>query len=60
MTSSAVKLLTISVRRATYCYHLEQLRGYAPELNPAEGIWNYLKRVELKNLCCQSVSHLYL
>ncbi|HZC00597.1 MAG TPA: hypothetical protein VE844_04305, partial [Gammaproteobacteria bacterium] len=31
---------------------------YAPELNPAEGIWNYLKRVELKNLCCQSISHL--
>ena len=38
--------------------HLEQLPGYAPELNPAEGIWNYLKRVELKNLCCQSISHL--
>jgi hypothetical protein len=28
-------------------------------LNPAEGIWNYLKRVELKNLCCQSLSHLH-
>jgi hypothetical protein len=28
-------------------------------LNPAEGIWNYLKRVELKNLCCQSISPLY-
>lgn len=39
--------------------HLEQLPGYAPELNPAEGIWNYLKRVELKNRCCQSLSHLY-
>jgi transposase len=39
--------------------HLEQFPGYAPELNPAEGIWNYLKRVELKNLCCQSISHLY-
>jgi transposase len=38
--------------------HLEQFPGYAPELNPAEGIWNYLKRVELKNLCCQSISHL--
>jgi transposase len=38
--------------------HLEQLPSYAPELNPAEGIWNYLKRVELKNLCCQSISHL--
>jgi transposase len=33
--------------------------SYAPKLNPAEGIWNYLKRVELKNRCCQSISHLY-
>jgi transposase len=24
--------------------HLEQLPGYAPELNPDEGIGNYLKR----------------
>jgi transposase len=32
--------------------HLERLPGYAPELNPDEGIWNYLKRVELGNLCC--------
>ena len=38
--------------------HLEQLPGYAPELKPGEGIWNYLKRVELKNLSCQSLSHL--
>ena len=30
--------------------HLERLPGYAPELNPDEGIWNYLKRVELANL----------
>jgi transposase len=43
---------------AAHRIHLEQLPGYAPELNPAEGIWNYLKRVELKNLCCQSISHL--
>ena len=38
--------------------HLEQLPAYAPELNPAEGIWNYLKRVELKNRCCQNISRL--
>jgi transposase len=43
---------------AAHRIQLEQLPGYAPELNPAEGIWNYLKRVELKNLCCQSISHL--
>lgn len=38
--------------------HLEQLPAYAPELNPDEGIWNYLKRVELKNLSCPDISHL--
>jgi transposase len=38
--------------------HLEPFPGYAPELNPDEGIWNYLKRVELKNLCCQNISQL--
>lgn len=39
--------------------HLERLPGDAPELNPQEGVWNLLKRRELKNLCCQSLSHLY-
>jgi transposase len=37
--------------------HLERLPGYAPELNPQEGVWNLLKRRELKNLCCQELSH---
>ena len=37
---------------------LEQLPGYAPDLNPEEGVWRYLKCVELKNLCCQSLSEL--
>lgn len=29
---------------------LEPLPGYAPELNPDEGIWRQLKRVELRNV----------
>ncbi len=37
---------------------LEQLPGYAPELNPDEGVWRYLKRVELRNVCCGSLSEL--
>jgi transposase len=37
---------------------LEQLPGYTPDLNPDEGVWKYLKCVELKNLCCQSLSEL--
>ncbi len=38
--------------------HLEQLPAYAPELNPHEGVWNYLKRVELKNVVCQHLGQL--
>jgi transposase len=30
---------------AAKCRRLAQLPGYAPELNPDEGIWNYPKRV---------------
>ncbi len=37
---------------------LERLPGYAPELNPDEGIWKHLKCVELKNVCCRSLSEL--
>ena len=37
---------------------LEQLPGYAPELNPDEGVWRYLKRVELKNLVCADLERL--
>ena len=37
--------------------HLERLPAYAPELNPQEGVWNRLKRVELKNVCCLDVQH---
>jgi transposase len=37
---------------------LEQLPGYAPDLNPDEGIWKHLKYVELKNVCCQYLSEL--
>ena len=38
--------------------HLERLPAYAPELNPAEGVWNMLKRGELKNRCCQDLDEL--
>ena len=46
-------------RGAAKRLHLEQLPGYAPDLNPDEGIWNYLKRVELGNVCCSDFDHLY-
>ncbi len=37
---------------------LERLPAYAPDLNPDEGVWNHLKRVELKNRCCQDLAEL--
>jgi transposase len=39
--------------------YLAQLPSYAPELNPDEGVWNYLKRVELGNLCCHDLHELH-
>lgn len=38
--------------------HLERLPGYAPDLNPDEGIGPYLKHVELRNLCCHDLPEL--
>jgi transposase len=39
--------------------HLEQLPGYAPELNPNEGVWDSLKLKELANLACEDLVALY-
>lgn len=37
---------------------LERLPAYAPEVNPDEGVWQYLKRVELRNLVCKDLAEL--
>ena len=39
--------------------HLEALPPYAPDLNPDEGVWDLLKTVEMRNLCCVDFDHLY-
>lgn len=39
--------------------HLERLPAYAPDLNPDEGVWNQLKYVELRNVCCLNLTHLH-
>jgi transposase len=37
---------------------VERLPAYAPELNPGEGLWQQLKGVELRNVCCFDIPHL--
>ncbi len=37
---------------------LVALPAYAPDLNPIEALWNYLKRFELANLCTRSPDEL--
>jgi transposase len=40
------------VNGAAQRLHLERLPAYAPELNPGEGLWQQLKGVELRHVCC--------
>lgn len=49
---------TFLARGAATRLHLERLPAYAPELNPDEGVWNLLKRGELKNRCCHDLDEL--
>ncbi len=37
---------------------LERFPPYAPDLNPDEGIWHYLKNVELRNMCIDTLPQL--
>lgn len=45
-------------RGAAHWLQLERLPAYAPELNPDEGVWGYLKKVELRNLPCRDLPQL--
>jgi transposase len=38
--------------------HLERFPSYAPDLNPVEGLWQQVKQVELRNVCCLHLPHL--
>ncbi len=38
--------------------HIERLPAYAPELNPTEYIWGYLKKYEIANLCPKNIAEL--
>jgi transposase len=55
----SVAVRTFLTNGAAKQIHLERLPAYAPDLNPDEGLWNYLKQVELRNLCCFNLDHLH-
>ena len=38
--------------------YLVQQPSYAPELNPDEQVWNYLKAIKLKNTCNRNIKEL--
>ena len=38
--------------------HMERMPSYSPELNPDEGVWQYMKCVLLKNVCCPDLKTL--
>lgn len=39
-------------------FQLERLPGYAPDLNPDEGVWQLLKHTFLGNVCCRTIEQL--
>jgi DDE superfamily endonuclease len=44
------------LRRQRHWLVIERLPGYAPDLNPVEGLWANLKGVELANLAADTVA----
>jgi transposase len=54
----AKEIKAFLAKGATKRLLLAQLPAYAPEVNPDEGVWNLLKRGELKNVCCRDLTHL--
>lgn len=60
---STIHSKSIFVRSFIAAIGPERLRvlrfpSYAPELNPAEGLWNQIKNVELKNICASDLDDL--
>ena len=37
---------------------LEKLPAYVPDLDPDESVWQHLKHMELRNLCCRDLDQL--
>lgn len=52
------RLVKDYLERLQGAIQIERLPSYAPELNPVEYIWGYLKQHELGNLCAQDFASL--
>jgi hypothetical protein len=50
-----IKLVRSYVESCGDKFVLETLPPYAPELNPVEYIWGYMKQRELANLCLETI-----
>lgn len=37
---------------------LVKIPPYSPELNADEQVWNYIKHIEMKNVCCKGITEL--
>ncbi len=57
-THRSKKIKTYLANGTAKRIHLEQLPGYAPDLNPTEWVWSYLKLAELANTPCDHLSEL--
>lgn len=55
----SIEVRTFLADGAAKQIHLERLPAYAPDLNPDEGTWQHLKRVELRNVCSFDLGDLH-
>jgi transposase len=58
LKSHRSRLVWDFVREQHGCIWLEFLPAYAPELNPVEYLWGYLKQHELPNFCPKNFGEL--
>lgn len=49
------RIVTEYVRSQAKWLTVERLPGYAPDLNPVEGLWGNIKGQELANLCARDL-----
>ena len=55
LPSHRSKLMTAWIDEQRSWLRVERLPGYAPDLNPVEGVWSNVKAKELANLCPDTV-----